>query len=426
MKFSRCSFLSSVIAILFVASAGLLRADAVLEWNAVLLQAIKRNATPPPVASRQLAILHAAIFDAANGIAQQYTPYRVTEKPAGVASQEAAISAAARQVLLALCPAQSTAIENAYATSLGRIPRDRARDAGIAWGNQVAAAILDWRRNDGAAVPRGYVPGTGPGAWQATPPAFAPALLPQWPDVTPFAMSSVADFRPAPPPELASVEYAANVAHVQRLGAANSPDRTAEQTAIALFWADGGGTVTPPGHWNVIAADVAGARGTSTLENARLFAWLNFALADAGIVAWDCKYRYNFWRPITAIRSAETDGNPDTVADGSWTPLLVTPPFPECVSGHSTFSGAAAAVLAAFFGSDEIPFTTTSEDLPGVTRSFPSFSAAASEAGISRIYGGIHFMFSNLAGLDAGNRVGVHVTQTLLAARPGQRQRGHD
>jgi membrane-associated phospholipid phosphatase len=209
--------------------------------------------------------------------------------------------------------------------------------------------------------------------------------------------------------------YAFDFNLTKEVGDLNSATRTAEQTTIARFWADGAGTVTPPGHWNVIARELAISRGLSPAENARLFALLNIAEADAAICAWDAKYADNFWRPVTAIRAADTDGNPATDPNPAWTPLLATPPFPECTSGHSTFSGAAATVLARFFGSDAIPFVTTSEDLPGVTRSFSSFWEAAQEAGISRIYGGIHFMTANHLGLSSGARIGSYVMDNFLA-----------
>ena len=238
-------------------------------------------------------------------------------------------------------------------------------------------------------------------------------------------MINGSQFRPPPPPELDSAQWASEFNLTKELGRADSATRTPEQTAIARFWADGGGTVTPPGHWNVIARDIANQRGNTLEQNARLFALLNMAEADAAIIAWDCKYAFNFWRPITAIPNADTDGNPDTVSDPTWTPLLVTPNFPEYISGHSTFSGAAAAVLAVFFGSDDIPFTTTSEDLPGVSRSYSSFSQAAEEAGMSRIYGGIHFLSADLNGLASGAELGGYVAENFLLPMRGKANRGH-
>jgi membrane-associated phospholipid phosphatase len=190
--------------------------------------------------------------------------------------------------------------------------------------------------------------------------------------------------------------------------------RTADQTQVAHFWADGAGTYTPPGHWNEIAQITATSQGNTTVQNARLFALLNIGLADAAIACWDAKYAYNYWRPITAIRNADTDGNPETAADPTWTPLIATPPFPEYSSGHSTFSRTAATILAMFYGTDSIPFTVGSDGLPGVTRSFNGFSAAADESGISRIYGGIHFPSGNLQGQACGYSLGQLVAGNFL------------
>ena len=397
----------------------------ITEWNSVALNAIKVDRTSPPKASRALAILHVSIYDACNGISQNNQPYFVTGKPPGVASKEAAIAAAAHDVLVQLFPAQQAAFDVAYGNNLEAIADGPARNVGISWGESVAAAILQERSLDGSDTVVDYTLGSGAGVWVPTPPAFAPSLLPNWPLVTPFSMISGSQFRPPLPPALDSAEWASDFNLTKELGRADSATRTAEQTAIARFWADGGGTVTPPGHWNVIAGDIADQRGNTLEQNARLFALLNTAEADAAIIAWDCKYAFNFWRPITAIRNADTDGNPDTESDPDWTPLLVTPNFPEYISGHSTFSGAAAAVVAAFFGSDDIPFTTTSEDLPGVSRSYGSFSEAAEEAGMSRIYGGIHFPSANLNGLASGAELGGYVAENFLRPMPGKPNRGH-
>jgi hypothetical protein len=240
-------------------------------------------------------------------------------------------------------------------------------------------------------------------------------LLPQWADLQPFAMAESSQFRPAGPPALESQTWATALAEVQSLGRADSAVRTADQTQIARFWADGPGTYTPPGHWNRVAQEAAQSQGGSLGENARLFAQLNLALADAAIVAWDSKYVDKFWRPVTALREADTDGNELTAADPAWSSFLITPPFPEYVSGHSTFSGAASAVLTSYFGED-FSFSTTSLGLPGVSRSFASFDAAAEEAGRSRIYGGIHYEFSNQDGLAAGRALAEYVVNTFSAA----------
>jgi membrane-associated phospholipid phosphatase len=264
-----------------------------------------------------------------------------------------------------------------------------------------------------------YTPGTNPGDWQPTPPAFLPALAPQWPYVTPFAMTSGSKLRPAPPPALDTTAYAAAFNEVKSLGRADSTTRTDEQTQIARFWNDGLGTAFAMGYWNRIAAQVATDRGLSLVQDARLFALLNIAEADAHIACWDAKYAYNLWRPVTAIRAADTDNNPATDPDATWTPLLVTPNFPSYTSAHSTLSGAAAEVLTALFG-DSYHFTVGSEGVPGVTRSFSSFEGAAAEAGQSRIYGGIHFQFDNQGGLASGHALGQFVVGNFLLPAAGE------
>jgi hypothetical protein len=239
-------------------------------------------------------------------------------------------------------------------------------------------------------------------------------VVPQWRHVTPFGIPGDSAFRPPPPPALNSPEYTAAFNEVKSLGAANSTTRTAEQSQIARFWYGAAGTFTAGGYWNQIAQEVAVQRGNSLVQNARLFALLNMAQADATFAIWDAKYTYNFWRPVTAIRAADTDGNPDTAADPAWTPFLVTPNHPSYNSGHSGVSGAAAAVLAAFFGSDAIPFSFSSDGLPGVTRSYASFSAALQECSDSRVYAGIHWRFDVQTGQVVGNEVGDYIFSHFL------------
>ena len=389
--------------------------DAVLDWNQTLLNAVKQDKTAPPLASRNMAMVHAAIYGAVNAIDKTHEVYHVSaDAPAG-ASEEAAAAAAAHRVLVNLYPQQTATFDAALQASLAEIPDGNAETDGVNLGQSVADQILQWRSADGSNATVQYTPGTNPGEWQPTPPSFAPALLPQWPNITPFAMTEGDQFRPAGPPALNSEKYSTELNLVKELGGSNSTARTAEQTEIAQFWADGSGTYTPPGHWNEIAQDVSLQQGNTLTENARLFALLNIAIADAGIIAWDAKYTYNFWRPITAIQQAESDSNPQTAGDPTWTPLLATPPFPEYVSGHSTFSGAADAILTSFFG-NKINFTTESAGLPEVRRSFESFTQAADEAGMSRIYGGIHFPSANEDGLAAGRALGEYVFDNFLGS----------
>jgi membrane-associated phospholipid phosphatase len=392
----------------------LLSANVVLEWNQLALQAIGQARVSPVVASRALAITQAAVYDAVNAIDRSFEPYYAQVHASHGASLEAAAAQAAHDALAALFPSQASTFDAALAADLVGIPPGRARQ-GTAVGREVARQIIEWRSTDGADAMAPYTPGSGPGAWQPTPPAFQPALAPQWASVTPFALASGSQFRPAAPPALDSAEYAAAFNEVKSLGSADSTTRTEEQTQIAEFWNDGLGTAFAPGYWNNIAQDVATEQGLSLVSEAHLFALLNIATADALISCWDAKYAYSFWRPVTAIRAADTDGNPATEPDTSWAPLLVTPNFPSYTSAHSTVSGAAAEVLTALFG-DHYQFTVSAVSVP-YTRSFGSFEAAAAEAGRSRIYGGIHYTFDNINGLAVGGEVADYVMGNVLKPR---------
>ncbi|MEZ2236551.1 chemotaxis protein CheB [Microcoleus sp.] len=389
--------------------------NAVTDWNATTLDAVRTASTAPPLASRNMAMVHAAIYDAVNSISKKYSPYRVQiDAPPG-ASEEAATAAAAHRVLVSLYPAQAVKFNEAYASSLAKIPDGKSKDDGIALGEKVADNMISWRSTDGATKVVPYTPTTDPGTWVRTPPALASALLPQWPDVTPFAMTSGSQFRPAGPPAIDSTQYAEEVNYVKEIGKIDSLTRTPDQTAIAKFWANGAGTFTPPGHWNQIAQDASALTGNSLEDTARLFALLNIAEADAAISSWDAKYQYNLWRPITAIRQADTDNNSNTTADPQWTPLLVTPPFPEYTSGHSTFSGAAEPVMNSVFGSD-FGFADKGDKTVNSLRTFDNFAQAADESGMSRLYAGIHFMTANVDGLSSGRNVGNYVVQNFLKA----------
>jgi hypothetical protein len=402
----------SVSTALFIGT--LAHADVVTDWNTAALDAIRAGHTAPPIASRSLAILHVSIYDAVNGIARTHEPYLVPSAVPASASREAAASAAAHEALVSLFPAAASNFDALHAAILAGIPDGPQKVAGIVWGEFVASQILGARANDGSDAIVPPPGGSGPGVWVPTPPAFLPYLLPQWGFVTPFGMTSSSQFRPPGPPSLDSQRYAADYEEVKELGAAVGSTRTEEQTEIALFWADGAGTETPPGHWNSIAETIAATRGNTMEQNARLFALLNIAMADAAICAWDAKYTFHFWRPVTAIAFAEPELN--------WMSFIVTPPFPDYVSGHSTFSGAAATVLPLFYGTEDLPFTTGSDFLPGVYRSFPTCLAAAQEAAVSRLYGGIHFRSANEDGLNAGITIGEWAAMHYLQLK-GNRSR---
>lgn len=422
------------------------RGNTIQDWNASALNIVRQWTTTsndpyqgrivpsqPPMVARNLAMIHAAMFDGANAVSGKYDGYRVDLPPQVGASESAAAAAAAFEVAKSLYPAvdEIAVWQASLNETLAQVPDGTAKTLGIELGRSVGKAILADRVNDGAKASSTYVPTTEVGKWRRTFPDFLPPLLSQWPNVRPFALASGNEFRPVPPPAVGSSEYATAVDEAMRMGGFQSSERTAEQTEIALFWADGGGTATPSGHWNSIATDVTLSQGTGLLETARTFALLNIAMADAGIASWDAKYHYDVWRPIDAIRQADQDGNAVTQGDPNWIPLLKTPPFPAYTSGHSTFSGAASAVLMQLFGND-VPFKSSSdghlaaEQRPLdpsqiVTRSFNSFEDAAEEAGLSRIYGGIHFRFDNSAGLLLGNRVGAAVVSRLFLRNTSNR-----
>jgi membrane-associated phospholipid phosphatase len=399
-------------------------ANVVLEWNQLALHAVGQARLSPVFVSRDLAITQAAVYDAVVAIDRSFEPYFAHVHASRGASIEAAAAQAAHDTLATLFPTQAGTFDSALAADLADIPPGRARQ-GTDVGSEVARQILDWRSTDGSGATVTYTPGTDPGDWQPTPPAFLPALAPQWPYVTPFAMSAGSQFRPAPPPALDSAEYAAAFNEVKSLGRVDSTTRTDEQTQIAKFWNDGPGTAFAMGYWNRIAAQVATDRGLGLVQDARLFALLNIAEADAQIACWDAKYTYNLWRPVTAIRAADTDGNPATESDATWTPLLVTPNFPSYTSAHSTLSAAAAGVLTALFG-DDYHFTVGAESV-SYTRSFASFEAAAAEAGQSRIYGGIHYQFDNQNGRALGRAVAQFVVEGFLRpAEEGHEADSHD
>ena len=278
--------------------------EVILDWVHITLETIKTDKMAPPIASRALAMESIAVFDSISAVLGT-RGYLVQHPVALGASLEAAAASAAHDVLAALFPTHASDFRTQLAASLQQITTSNwAEIAGVSLGQEIARYVISLRADDGSAVLTPYVPGTALGDWRPTPPAFAPALLPQWADLMPFAMTSADQFQPSGPPALDSPEYAAALNQVKSLGALNSTTRTGDQTEIALFWADGAGTYTPPGHWDAIAARLASEKHTSFFDTAKLFTELNIALADAGVAAWNAKYEYSFWRPITAIAAA--------------------------------------------------------------------------------------------------------------------------
>lgn len=379
----------------------LVAADVVTDWNQHALNAIVAGTSPPPVASRALAMVQTAVFDAVNSIDGSYRSYRYrTDAPIAGAQREAAAVTAAHGVLVGLYPAQASNLNTLRDNALAALSVD-GRALGEAVGVNIGQKVLAGRVGDGSTAVSTYQPQNPgvPGSWRPTPPGFANPLLPQWGGVQPFALNTPAQFRPPAPPALNSPEYTAAYNEVKALGRATGSTRTAEQTDIARAWAFGGGTITPPGSWNRIAGSAL-PESMSLVDRARAYAMLNVAMADAAIACWEAKYLYDLWRPVTAIQLGDADTNNDTVGDAAWTSLLTTPNFPAYTSGHSTFSRAGATILQFVLGGDAINVSFQGD--MGVVRQLTSLNGAADEAGLSRIYGGIHYSFDNTAGQACG------------------------
>src|SRR5712671_198538 len=385
--------------------------NAVVQWNRTLLVIVRTPGAQPATVhpTRSFAILHAAIYDAVNAIDRTHRPYLV--RLSGVprdASQEAAAAAAAHEVLVALYPAFQVAFDTALQQSLSQIPDGNDKVEGIRIGQTVADRILAVRSNDGSsAQPIPYVFGTAPGDYQSTPPNFPPQpQFTHWSRVTPFALEHANQFRPGPPPALTSDTYSDAFNQIKSLGITNSTTATADEALTGRFW---NGAIQ--NYWNEIAQTVSLAHSLTTAQNARLFALLNLSFADDVIAFYDAEYPYNFWRPVTAIRTADADNNPETVADPNWLPEVgKTAADPSYPGAHAVISAAGAEVLISFFERDRFEFNVTSEVLPGVERAFTSFSSAAEEATLSRIFGGQHFRFD----LTTGQRLGRDVADFVL------------
>jgi hypothetical protein len=383
--------------------------NAVLYWNQQAINSTRLARNPPPLAAVLFATYHVAIFDAVNSIDHRYNGWLVNDPAPAGANMDAAVAGAAHAVQVALW-SKTTNPHNfqvAYDRALAEIPDSPGKNQGIAWGEEVAQRVLAWLAKSGYDKPiPGKYASSEPGKWRETPAQFRPALLPFWGHVNPFVMTSPSQFRPPPPESLDSAAYAEELAFVAKKGARDNADRTEYQTLATPFWNDDLGTSTPPGHWNIVAQDIARRKQLSEPECARLFALLNMAEADAGISCWETKYYYNVWRPETALRELNAKQNPNVKPDPDFIPNMPSPPFPSYTSGHSTFSAAASRLLELFFGTDDIEFSVTSDGLPGSVRTFKKLSDASAEAGMSRVWGGIHTMSDNVEAQKAGRKIG--------------------
>jgi hypothetical protein len=356
-----------------------------------------------------MAITQIAVYDAVNGIVRGAEPLLVDLRAPRHASADAAAASAARTALDALLPSQQPTIDAFFQSSLDQIGSGERVEQGVRFGRRVANAVLTARADDGAVVaPPGFTPGTGPGEYQLTPPAFASPGFTQTAHVTPFVLRSASQFRPAPPPALNTAKYATDFNEVKSLGELNSAIRTADETAIGKFWGAAPIWIV----WNQVADQAAVAFGNNLEQNASLFALVDTTLADTAIGLYDAKYAFHRWRPITAI-TATDQGNPNTTADPNWVPLANTANDPSYPGAHAAFSQAAATVLEQFFGTDVASFSLTNMTL-GLTRSFTGFSQAADEASASRIFAGQHFRYDEEAGQTLGNQIGDFVADHAL------------
>ena len=414
-------------------------ADELTDWNAIAIDVLVLGGQNPVVMTRGLAMAHLAVHDALNAIDRRYEPYLYDARAEPGAAPGAAVAAAMHDALVGALTGFGTReqqvkgkerVDAAFAAAVTNTPEGRARRDGIAVGQAAAAAMLTLRKADGATAQVAYTPGTQPGQWRphpnpvpANPPipdatlalGNVPAMLPQWGHMMPFTMRAPWQFRLRPPPALTSETYTRDYNEVKRLGGKQSTVRTAAQDEIARFWYE----ASAPG-WNRIARIIAGRRVLDRWEQARLFALLNAAMADGYIAGADTRYLYNFWRPVTAIRAGGSDGNDATAGDPAWETFMNTPPLPEYPSTHSVLGGAAAVVMSRFLGTDQVSFTMTSgAPFAGITRSFTSFSQAQEENGDSRVYSGIHFRNSTVAGILQGEQIGRQAfAQYLQPYRP--------
>jgi hypothetical protein len=409
---TRLRSLTGLIVCEYLTVAGYVRADAVIDWNAIAVQVITTDVSQHPAATPFLdtAIVHAAVYDAVAAIDQRFRPYHLNI-PRASGSPAAAAAKAAHDVLFKRFPRQAESLDATYHAYLFNHHLAE-NDPGVAVGQQAAAGIIALRTNDGSfptTPPPDFFGGMDPGVWRPTisylpgpPPSGAPMLVPWLADVTPFTLTSPSQFRPEPPPALTSGHYARAYNEVKALGAFSNSTRTPNQTDLAYFWAANYFVL-----WNQVLRDIAATHVFHIRDSARLFALANMAIADAVITAWDTKKHYVFWRPVTAIQEGDNDGNARTDGDPMWQPLINTPNYPDYTSGANNVTGAVTRTLALFFGKDEMTFSVTTTNPLAVqqTRTYNRFSDAAEDVVNARIYEGIHFRFADTVARKQGRQV---------------------
>ena len=405
MAFSLARIALAFLALALVVSSA--RADAISDWNAAAFDTFKAAGIGGNPQIRGLAIMHVAMSDAVNGVQNRYTRHALTGAPDPSASAEAAAVAAARGVLVVLAPSQKAKVDALYAAALAPLPEGAARNAGVAIGERAAAAAIADRADDQTSVPDTYRPVTTPGAWiPTTPPAFA-----EYARAKPWVFARTDQFRPGPPPALSSPAYAREYNETKELGGTKSTRRTAQQTDAVKFWSQSNlGSA-----WFEAARQLGAARGLDLADNARLFAWLSMAAANSFIVDWDAKFHYNRWRPITAIRNGDLDGNDATERDAGWTPLNATPMHPEYPSQASILASITTGVFESVFGPGVGTAIVVTDNVdPKLTRRFDNLAAMVEETRAVRIWGGIHFRSALEASDTLGRQVARHVTTNSI------------
>src|SRR5215472_1226284 len=381
--------------------------NVITDWDEKAVGIVQPGMTfPPPTVSRTMAILHVAMFDSVNSIEQRYKPYMVRLPSVPDTSKEAAAAAAAAAVLVKLAPDAAADVQSTLTSYLATVPDGEAKSNGVKLGQEVAAKILEARDKDGASVADAYRPKTRPGVYIPTPITVGS----QFPNMTPFGLASPSQFRAKPPPSLKSAEWARDYNEIKDLGAKNSTKRTARQTEDARFW-----LLVGPRAANPLPRQIVIAKNMDLLDSARFMALASVAAVDAIIAVFDAKYKYEFWRPITAIRNGDIDGNPATARDATWQPIDATPMHPEYPCAHCIVSSSVAAVIERLLGSEEIPeVLLTSPFAPGVTHRFTNLRVYSDEVANARICAGFHYRFSTIAGREMGQKIGAYVVRSVM------------
>ena len=405
-----------LLALLLAAPITAANGNVITDWDQKAVGIVQPGTVfPPPIGARTVAIMHVAMFDAVNSIDPRYKPYMVHLSVPPDTSKEAAAASAAAAVLIKLAPNSAPDVQSTLTKYLATLPDGEAKSNGIKLGQEVAAKIIEGRVNDGASAPDAYRPKTSPGV-------YVPTAIPigsQFPKVTPFAMTSPSQFLPKPPPSLTSDQWARDYNEIKELGEKNSTKRTARQTEDANFW-----LLVNPGASHQLERQVVIAKNLDVVDSARLMALESIAEADALIAFFDAKYKYDFWRPITAIRNGDIDGNPATERVATWQPIAATPMHPEYPCAHCVLNATVVTIIRSLYGTDEIPeVSLTSPFAPGVTHRFTNLQVYLDEVSNARIYAGFHYRNSTVVGREMGQQIGDYVVKSCM--QPAQTATAH-